>query len=82
MTEQLALLPVKPPKLTAYQQDVYDLLRGDGRTDQELAEQLLKRSQGSVAKRRGELVELGLVRDSGRKRPSAFGRDMTVWEVA
>lgn len=37
---------------------------------------------GSAAKRRGDLVRAGLVRDSGRTRPTRRGRDAVVWEVS
>lgn len=52
-----------------------------GRTDGELQEQL--NMNGSTQRpRRIELVDAGLVRDSGRTRKSASGRACVVWVVA
>ena len=51
----------------------------NGLTDFELAD-LMKRQQTSVGKRRGELRDAGLVRDSGRRRPSPSGSAAIVWE--
>jgi len=51
-----------------------------GLTDFELAD-LAGMQQTSIGKRRGELVAQGLVRDSGRRRPSTTGSPAIVWEV-
>lgn len=52
-----------------------------GRTDGELQEQLAM--NGSTQRpRRIELVDAGLVKDSGRTRKSASGRACVVWVVA
>lgn len=52
-----------------------------GRTDGELQEQLAM--NGSTQRpRRIELVDDGLVKDSGRTRKSASGRTCVVWVVA
>lgn len=52
-----------------------------GRTDGELQEQL--NMNGSTQRpRRIELVDAGLVKDSGRTRKSASGRACVVWVVA
>lgn len=51
-----------------------------GLTDFELAE-LSGCQQNSIGKRRGELMAMGLVRDSGRRRPSTTGSPAIVWEV-
>lgn len=49
-----------------------------GRTDQELEEELgLLRPTGG--NRRGELVDGGWVRDSGRRRPTRSGKPAIVW---
>lgn len=52
----------------------------DGLTDFELAD-LMGRQQTSAGKRRGELVALGYVRDSGRRRPAPSGAKAIVWQV-
>lgn len=54
------------------------LARHDGLTDFELAE-LVGRQQTSAGKRRGELVELGLVEWSGEFRPAPSGCRARVW---
>jgi hypothetical protein len=52
----------------------------DGLTDFELSE-ISKIQQNSIGKRRGELVAAGLVRDSGKRRPSWTGSPSIVWVV-
>ena len=52
----------------------------DGLTDYELAD-LMDRQQNSAGKRRGELVQLGFVEDSGRRRPAPSGASAIVWRV-
>ncbi len=51
---------------------------GHGRTDDELEVVLSLRHQTASARRR-ELVLKGLVRDSGRRRPTRSGRQAVVW---
>ena len=54
---------------------------GDGATDPEI--QAALRMEGSTQRpRRVELVDAGLVRDSGRKRTTASLRRATVWVAA
>ena len=56
--------------------------RGErGATDQEMQAELGLTSNTQIP-RRWELVRLGLVRDSGQRRPTASGRSATVWVVA
>ncbi len=50
----------------------------DGLTDFELAD-LTGLQQTSIGKRRGELRDRGLVRDSGRRRPAPSGSLAIVW---
>lgn len=50
----------------------------DGLTDFELAD-LTGIQQTSIGKRRGELRDAGLVRDSGRRRPAPSGSMAIVW---
>ena len=59
---------------------VLDLLRANpgGLTDFELATRTGKK-QTSIGVRRGELVRMGLVRNSGLTRPSDTGSDAAVW---
>lgn len=52
----------------------------EGLTDYELAD-LMGRQQNSAGKRRGELVVLGYVRDSGRRRPAPSGSKAIVWQT-
>ena len=51
-----------------------------GLTDFELAE-ITGLQQTSIGKRRGELRDAGLVRDTGRRRPSPSGSPSIVWEA-
>lgn len=51
-----------------------------GLTDFELAE-MAGRQQTSLGKRRGELRDLGLIRDSGLKRPAPSGALAVVWVI-
>lgn len=51
-----------------------------GLTDFELAD-LTGLAQTSVGKRRGELRDLGLVEDSGKRRPSPSGSNAIVWRI-
>ena len=54
---------------------------GDGATDPEI--QAALRMEGSTQRpRRIELVDAGLVKDSGRTRKSASGRACVVWVAA
>jgi hypothetical protein len=50
----------------------------DGLTDYELAE-LVGRQQNSAGKRRGELVQMGLVISTGHTRPAPSGARALVW---
>lgn len=51
-----------------------------GLTDEQI-QQVAKLSPSSERPRRGELVEMGLVEESGRRRPTPSGRAATVWRV-
>lgn len=50
-----------------------------GATDSELQEVFADQAPGSCSKRRCDLSRAGLVVDSGRTRPSRFGRESIVW---
>jgi len=52
----------------------------EGLTDFELGD-LIGRQQTSAGKRRGELRDLGLVRDSGARRASPSGSSAIVWMI-
>ena len=49
-----------------------------GRTDEELRDRL---EMHSARRRRADLMNMGLIRDSGKRRMSAQGKPMIVWEV-
>lgn len=51
-----------------------------GLTDFELAD-LMGRQQTSAGKRRGELRDMGLIEDSGERRPSPSGSSAVVWRI-
>ncbi|HEY9562655.1 MAG TPA: hypothetical protein VIR30_02695 [Nocardioides sp.] len=51
----------------------------DGRTDDELQQELYEQSPGSVSKRRCDLARAGLVTDSGRTRKTRRHVDAIVW---
>jgi hypothetical protein len=52
-----------------------------GATDEEIADGLYM-NPSSVRPRRGELLEAGLIRDSGKTRPTKAGLQATVWTAA
>ena len=67
----------------AQQKRVYmwALLQRQGFTDDE-AIAALKMNPSSFRPRRGELVEVGMLKDSGQRRKTASGRSAVVWVVA
>ena len=72
--------------ITAKQAAVRDVLGAapSGLTDEELAARYVgpHQSPSGLRTRRKELVDLGLVRDSGRRAQMETGRMAIVWEVA
>jgi hypothetical protein len=52
----------------------------DGLTDFELAD-IMGRQQTSAGKRRGELRDIGLVSDTGYRRPAPSGSMAIVWAI-
>lgn len=63
---------------------VYQAIRDEGphgATDEEM-QWSLRMNPSTQRPRRGELVTAGMVRDSGRTRPTSSGRRATVWVVA
>lgn len=72
----LTLRPVRERVLNAL------MYRGSfGMLDEELVELLAVRAD-TVRPRRRELVEQGLVIDTGRQRRTRYGRQATVWAIA
>lgn len=79
-TQVAAALAVSP-KTPTQRQRVLDLIRDrgvGGLTDEEIG-YALSLSQNSVRPRRLELVEAGLVEDSGRRRATVGGNPAIVW---
>lgn len=77
--------------LTQKQAAVLSVLRSvdEGMTDEQIARQYdcgwsrrVPQSPSGLRTRRKELVDLGLVRDSGRRAEMETGRMAIVWEVA
>lgn len=68
---------------TTLQAKVYQMIQSRtdaGMTDEEIQEALSLRIPTEVARRR-ELVLLGVIEDSGRRRQNESGRDAIVWWV-
>lgn len=71
--------------IRAKQQMIFDLLEYHGpMIDEEIYREpmitIMNRPSGARTRRK-ELVDLGLVRDSGKRRPTEAGRQSTVWEA-
>jgi len=69
------------PRTESLRRAVLDYLRGrgaEGATDEAIQE-ALQMNPSTQRPRRIECVELGLVRDSGRTRPTRSGRQAVVW---
>jgi len=82
VTSHMAAASVR--ELRPKQQAVLDmLLVEDGLTDEEIARYYRgpAQSPSGLRTRRCELVDLGLVRDSGRKAFTAAGRPTIIWEA-
>lgn len=81
-TSLAAARSLKPSWLAGKRLQVWSALRHatDGLTDEE-GIALTSLSPSSYRPRRVELVEAGLVVDSGLTRPSLSGRQMTVWRA-
>ena len=70
------------PSIASWQGKVLALLReGDGLTDEEMQARL-GLNPSTQRPRRIELVEAGLVRDSGQRRRTRSGRWAVVWSFA
>lgn len=63
---------------------IFELLENGPLTDDELRGELdalgVRYEKSSATKRRGDLVKLGLVEDTGDRRVSGSGRRMIVWQ--
>lgn len=87
-TSHAAARSVDPASLPHVKRVILSLLALEGgKTDEELAylwhERIADPISGSgLRTRRAELVDAGLVRDSGTRRAIASGRSAIVWEVA
>jgi hypothetical protein len=68
------------PSITESQQRVLDRLKERALTDHELSESL-QMNPSTLRPRRGELLAMGLIRDSGETRQTGSGRAAIVWEV-
>lgn len=71
------------PRAPTQRRRVFDFIHEAGEhggTDDE-GEIALGMSPQSYTPRRGELARAGLIRDSGRRRPTASGHPATVWIV-
>jgi len=82
-TSEVAAASMKP-HAARQQREVLAVIvatREHGATDWEVETATGIRAQ-SVSPRRGELRELGLIVDSGRRRPTASGRPAAVWVAA
>ena len=62
--------------------DAYRQVPRHGMTDDELAVALAPMYPATVKTARSRLLRAGLLRDSGKRRPSARGRDQIVWVLA
>ena len=72
------------PHMSEQQRRVYCwalLMTSSGFTD-DGAIAALKMNPSSFRPRRGELVEVGMLKDSGQRRKTASGRSAVVWVVA
>jgi hypothetical protein len=67
-------------KSARLREQVLDELRRKPATDEELAT-VLNLSGNTARPRRVELVEIGIVEDSGERRKTASGRNAVVWRV-
>lgn len=88
-TSHAAADSITPDKLRASQRAVLNVLRlrGGKGTDEQIAESYTRgswpaQSPSGLRTRRKELVEAGLVEDSGERVTLPSGRDSIVWRVA
>lgn len=72
----------KPLAMSRGRKKVLDVLQVRPLTDVELVQAMSSQMSASgVRTRRSELVRMGLVRDSGKRRRSATGRTHVVWQA-
>ena len=70
-------------RMNKRRREILDLLKSRPLTDIEIVSAMESKISASGARtRRAELVKMGLVRDSGRRRRSDTGRLHIVWQVA
>jgi hypothetical protein len=84
-TSRLAAESVTPAKLSATQEWIIRALEASPKSDEELCFWIRERhrvSPQSIRSRRSELVRKGLVEDTGRRKPTQYGRESIVWRLA
>lgn len=72
------------PKAHTVRQQVYEMISDaglHGQTTEELATRL-GIDYGTVQPRTSELKKAGMIRDSGRRRKNAIGKNIIVWIIA
>jgi hypothetical protein len=84
-TSHDAARSLDPDKLSRCRREILFLLKVRPRSDEEIAEagywQAFPQSPSSLRTRRSELVDAGLVRDSGRLGVTKSGRKTIIWEA-
>lgn len=82
VTALSAARSVTPGRTEALILDAYRQVPRHGLTDDELVVALAPLYGPTVRTARSRLLRAGQLRDSGRRRPSARGRDQIVWTLA
>lgn len=85
-TSHEAAASLDDQRLSECRRKILELLRSGPATDEEIARaecwEEFPQSPSSLRTRRAELVDVGLVLDSGATRPTLSGRKATVWRAA
>jgi hypothetical protein len=76
-----ALASITPAVLRDQHKRIIECLTGLGPQTDEAIQEWTGLSPSSERPRRGELVEIGIVRDSGTTAPTHSGRSATRWEM-
>jgi len=88
-TSHEAALSVTLTNVERLQRAIFDILYlRDSMTDEEIFPEARRRlkdwtqvTESGARTRRSELVDMGMVRDSGKRRPTRSGRNAIVWEA-
>lgn len=89
-TSMTAALSISQSDLTETKKNILALLRAKAMTDEQLLDEYLSWakvmdlkliSPSGLRSRRSELVDAGLIMDSGKRLPSKSGRAMIVWSL-